>query len=73
MKVELVLEDMGAKENGAKMRKTPKYSLTCSKTKMWKKCLWVGRLCWGRNIELGLATLEENMDFLIRRIDQKVP
>lgn len=63
MKVELVLEDVGAKENGAKMRITWKYSLTCSKIKMWKMCLWVGGLCWGGGIELGLVTLEENMDF----------
>ncbi len=63
MKVELVLKDMGATKNGAKMWITQKYSPTHSRIKMWKRCLWVGGLCWGRGIELRLATPKENMDF----------
>jgi hypothetical protein len=31
------------------------------------------KITLGKGIELGLATLEENMDFLTRKIDQKVP
>jgi hypothetical protein len=39
MKVKMVSEDMGAKENGAKVRIVQKYSLACPKIKLQRRCL----------------------------------
>jgi hypothetical protein len=42
-------------KNGAKTWATRKYSLACLRTKLWSKCLWVGRSCWGKGIEFKLV------------------
>jgi hypothetical protein len=55
VKVEVVLKDLGAKENGAKMCVTWKYSLTHPRTKLQKNCLWIGGSCWVKNIKLELV------------------
>jgi hypothetical protein len=39
VRVEVVLKDVGARENGAKMCVAQKYSLTRPMTKLWKICL----------------------------------
>ncbi len=43
MTTEVVLKDMGVRENGAKARVAQKYSLAHSSAKLRNKCLWVGR------------------------------
>jgi hypothetical protein len=50
MRAKVVSEDMGAKENGAKVRLAQKYSLTYLKIKLQIRRLWVGWSCWGRGI-----------------------
>ncbi len=55
MKVKVVLEDVGAKKNGAKTWIAQKYSLACLRVKVQSRCLWVGGSCWGKRIELELA------------------
>jgi hypothetical protein len=39
MKAYVMSEDMGAKDNGAKMQVIWEYFLARSKIKLWKKCL----------------------------------
>jgi hypothetical protein len=39
MKAEVVLEDMGAGENGAKVQVALEYSPTCPKTRLLIRCL----------------------------------
>ncbi len=54
MKAEVVLEDVGVRENGAKARTTWTYSPTRPKVKLWNKRLWVRGSCLGKRIELEL-------------------
>jgi hypothetical protein len=53
---EVVLEDVGVRKNNAKVQIAREYSLTCPLIKLWNKCLWIRRSCWGRRIEFELAT-----------------
>ncbi len=46
---------MGAGENGAKARVTQEYSPARPRAKLRSKCLWIGRSCWGKGMELELA------------------
>ncbi len=55
MKVKVVLKDVGARENGARMWVTGEYSLTFFIIKLCKKCLWVGGSCWGGSTKFILA------------------
>jgi len=55
MRIKVVLEDAGARKNGAKVRTTWKYSPTHPRGKLQSKHLWVGKSCWGKNIELELV------------------
>ncbi len=55
MIVEVVLEDMGVGENGAKAWVALEYSLAHPETRLWKRCLWIGGSCWGRGIESKLV------------------
>ncbi len=50
-RVEVVLEDVGVGENGAKARATQEYSPTHSKAKLWNKHLWIRISCWGNGIK----------------------
>ncbi len=56
MKAEVVLKDVGVGENGAKEQVALEYSPTQLKTRLQNRCLWVGESCWGKGIELELAT-----------------
>jgi len=56
MKAQVVLEDVGARDNGAKVQIALKYSHACLWTKLWKMCLWVRGSCWGRGNKLELVT-----------------
>jgi len=56
VKVEVVSEDMGVGKNNAKLWIAQEYSLTCPLIKLWNKCLWIRRSCWGKGIEFELAT-----------------
>jgi len=55
VKVEVVLKDVGVKENGAKARATWKYSPAHPRAKLWNVHLWIKRSCWGNGIEFKLA------------------
>jgi len=55
MKVKVVSEDVSVGENGVKVQNVQKYSLTCQKFKLHKKCLWAKRSCWGRGINFELV------------------
>jgi hypothetical protein len=39
MRVKMVLKDMGARENGAKVCIALKYSFACPRTKLQRRCL----------------------------------
>jgi len=52
MRVEVVSEDMDVRENGAKVWVVREYFLACPRTKLLKRCLWVGRSCWGNDTKL---------------------
>jgi len=56
MRVEMVLKDMGAKENGSKAWVFLKYSLAHPKTKLRRRHLWIRGSCWGKGIEFELVT-----------------
>ncbi len=56
VRVEVVLEDVGVGKNVAKMCVAWKYYPAHPRTKLLKKCLWVGGSCWARGIDLEFAT-----------------
>lgn len=45
MRIEVMSEDMGARENGAKVWATQKYSFACSRLKLWKIRVWSFNVC----------------------------
>jgi hypothetical protein len=55
MKVEVVSEDVGGRENGAKARAAQKYSLARPRANLQSKHLRVGGSCWGKGIESELV------------------
>jgi hypothetical protein len=56
MRAEVVLEDVGVKDNGAKSKVVQKYSLTHPRTKHQIRYFKSGGSFWGRNIKFELAT-----------------
>jgi len=54
MRVEVVLEDVGARENGAKAQTTWEYAYAHLRVNLWNGHLWVGGSCLGKRIELKL-------------------
>jgi hypothetical protein len=51
MRTKVVLEEVGARENGAKTWAAQKYSLTRPRAKLWNKHLWIKGSCWGKGID----------------------
>jgi hypothetical protein len=52
MRVKVVLDDVGARENGAKTWTNQEYSLAQPRVKLRSKHLWVGGSCWGKRWSL---------------------
>jgi hypothetical protein len=51
MRAKMVSKDVGVGENGVKTLVIRKYSLAWPRAKLWSKCLWVGKSCWGKGME----------------------
>ncbi len=52
----VVSEYVGARENGARTWDAWKCFPARPKNKLWRRPLWIGRLCWGGGTKLELAT-----------------
>ncbi len=56
MRAKVVSKDMGVGENGSKAWVTLTYSHVHLKSRLWKRCIWIRGLCWGKDTKFELAT-----------------